>query len=86
MVEESQETEEEVADIVKAMLAFLDTKTYDKKIKILEQYKEEWNEHMLNNMAVSLDLPIEGEQDVYSLILSELRTREKYESGRGERL
>lgn len=86
MVEESQETEEEVADIVKAMLAFLDAKTYDKKIKILEQYKEEWNEHMLNNMAVSLDLPIEGEQDVYSLILSELRTREKYESGRGERL
>lgn len=81
------EVAENVEDkLVQAMLMFLDAHTYTEQIKILEKYKEDWNEYQLNNMAVSLDLPVKEGQNVYALILSELKTREKYESGRGERL
>lgn len=84
--EPEKEPEEELSDIVKAMLAFLDAETYREKIKILQKHEGEWEEYLLNNMAASLDLPVEGEQDQYELILSELSTRQKYESSRGERL
>ena len=89
--EESEETQEEEksepeTDTIQKMLAFLDAETYHEKIRILEDMKDELNEHILNNLAVSLDLSIEDGVDGYRLILSELRMRGKYESNRGERL
>ena len=89
--EESEETQEEEksepeTDTIQKMLAFLDAETYHEKIRILEDMKDELNEHILNNLAVSLDLSIEEGMDGYQLILSELKMREKYESNRGDRL
>lgn len=81
---EGQEPAEKMA--VQKMLAFLDADTFHEKIQILEDMKEDLNEHILNNLAVSLDLSIEDGVDGYEMILSELRIREKYESDRGDRL
>lgn len=73
-------------ETVQKMLAFLDADTFHDKIRILEDMKEDLDEHILNNLAVSLDLSIEDGVDGYQMILSELRIREKYESDRGDRL
>lgn len=81
---EQRDEPESVA--IRNMLAFLDAETCHEKIRILEGMKDELNEHILNNLAVSLDLSIEEGVDGYRLILSELKMREKYESNRGERL
>ena len=92
ILEESQEEvleetqEEPESDAIQKMLAFLDAETCHEKIRILEDMKDELNEHILNNLAVSLDLSIEEGMDGYQLILSELKMREKYESNRGDRL
>lgn len=74
--------EEKVSDIVR----FLDAETYAEKIKILEAMKDDLDAHMLNNMAVSLDLSIEDGVDGYSFLMSELRIRSRFEGKRGERL
>lgn len=89
--EYEEETQEEPgpepeSDAIQKMLAFLDAETCHEKIRILEDMKDELNEHILNNLAVSLDLSIEEGVDGYQLILSELKMREKYESNRGDRL
>lgn len=66
------------------LLAFLDAETYRQKMICLENMKDDLDEHMINNIAVSLDLSIEDGMDAYQTILSELKIREKYESNRGE--
>lgn len=71
---------------VQKMLAFLDADSIQKKIRILEDMKENLDDHILNNLAVSLDLSIEDGIDGYEMILSELRMRERYEGNRGDRL
>lgn len=84
---EEEETEEESynADPKMAkLLAFLDAGTYRQKMICLENMKDDLDEHMINNIAVSLDLSIEDGMDAYQTILSELKIREKYESDRGE--
>ena len=53
--------------------------------KSLEKMEDELDKHMLNNIAVSLDLSIEDGKDGYERIMSELKIRSKYESERGER-
>ena len=63
---------EEISDLVR----FLDADTYREKMKILESMKDDLNEHILNNMAVSLDLSL----------MSELKIRSRFEGKRGERL
>lgn len=68
------------------LLAFLDAETYGEKIKILEEIKDELDQHLLNNIAVSLDLSLEDGMDSYERIMSELRLRKKYELDRGEHL
>ncbi len=68
------------------LLHFLDADTYREKIQILENMKGELDDHLLNNMAVSLDLSIEDGMDGYALILSELKIRSRFEGKRGERL
>ncbi|MGN1206018.1 MAG: hypothetical protein ACI4SQ_03405 [Eubacterium sp.] len=73
---------EEISELVR----FLDADTYREKMKILESMKEDLNEHILNNMAVSLDLSLEDGVDGYSFLMSELKIRSRFEGKRGERL
>lgn len=73
-------------DKLSKLLSFLDAETYREKIKILEEIKDDLDEHMINNIAVSLDLSIEDGVDGYERIMSELRMRKKYELDRGEHL
>ncbi len=84
--EESEQTDDTEDGAIRKMLAFLDADTYYEKIRILEDMKDELDEHILNNLAVSLDLSIEDGANGYQMILSELKMREKYESDRGVRL
>ena len=78
-------TEEKPAQFDQLM-AFLDADTYREKMKILESMKDELNEHILNNMAVSLDLSLEDGVDGYSFLMSELKIRSRFEGKRGDRL
>ena len=70
---------------VSKLIRFLDADTYGEKIKILEGMKDELNDHLLNNMAVSLDLSLEDGVDGYSFLMSELKIRSRYEGNRGGR-
>lgn len=83
--EEEQQQQEEDSKLEK-LLAFLDADDYTKKIKCLEDMRDDLDEHMLNNIAVSLDMTLEDGADSYQMIVSELKLRERYESNRGERL
>ena len=71
---------------VSDLIRFLDADTYREKIQILEGMKDQLDEHLLNNMAVSLDLSIEDGVDGYSFLMSELKIRSRFEGKRGERL
>lgn len=68
---------------VSNLIRFLDADTYGEKIKILEGMKDELNDHLLNNMAVSLDLSMEDGVDGYSFLMSELKIRSRFEGNRG---
>ena len=85
--EEREETSQEESDPrIRKLLAFFDADTYKEKIRLMEEMKEDLDEFMLNNIAVSLDLSIEDGVDGFGFIMSELRIRSRYESDRGERL
>ncbi len=79
--EERQEDQQ-----MSGLIRFLDADTYREKIKILEDMKDRLDDHMLNNMAVSLDLSLEDGVDGYAYIMSELKIRSRFEGKRGERL
>ena len=78
--------EPEVPEAIQKMLAFLDAESCHEKIQILEEMQDDLTEHILNNIAVSLDLSLEDDEDGFERIMAELRMREKYESNRGDRL
>ena len=78
--------EPEVPEAIQKMLAFLDAESCHEKIRILEEMQDNLTEHILNNIAVSLDLSLEDDEDGFERIMAELRMREKYESNRGDRL
>ncbi|WP_051437660.1 hypothetical protein [Eubacterium xylanophilum] len=61
------------------LLDFLDATTYEEKINIMTEHRDDFDDHMLNNMAVSLDIPIIEDKDMYSVILNELRIKNRYE-------
>ena len=68
------------------MMAFFDEKTYAMKLKIFEDMRDA-NEHILTNIAVSLDIPVDDEtKDLYEVIRSELYIRKRFETQRGQRL
>lgn len=82
----SKSSREEDSGEISGLIRFLDAETYGQKMKILEEMKDDLNDHLLNNMAVSLDLSIEDGVDGYSFIMSELKIRSRYEGKRGDRL
>lgn len=79
---EKKDSRENDDSEVSGLIRFLDADTYREKSKILEGMKDELNEHILNNMAVSLDLSIEDGVDGYSFLMSELRIRSRFEGKR----
>ncbi len=63
------------------MMDFFDARTYADRIQIFEEMKEA-NEHILTNIAVSMEIPLEegaANEDSYNRIMSELQLRKKYE-------
>ena len=85
-IKEEAETEPKPKKEISDLVRFLDADTYREKMKILESMKDDLNEHILNNMAVSLDLSLEDGVDGYSFLMSELKIRSRFEGKRGERL
>lgn len=82
----AEEPEDPERETIQMMLAFLDAESPHEKIRILEDMKENLDDHILNNLAVSLDLSLNDGADGYEIIMSELRMRERYEGNRGDRL
>lgn len=82
----SLEEDSKEGNAVSGLIQFLDADTYGEKIKILEGMRDELDEHILNNMAVSLDLSIESGVDGYTFLMSELKIRSRFEGKRGDRL
>ena len=60
------------------MMDFLDARTAAEKIRIFEDMREA-DEHVLANIAVSLDVIIEDGADNYDRIMSELKLRKRFE-------
>lgn len=81
-----EEREDPERERIQKMLSFLDADSPHEKIRILEDMKDELDDHILNNLAVSLDVSLEEGADGYQMILSELKMRERFEGNRGDRL
>lgn len=64
------------------LIHFLDADSYKEKIKIFLSMKEKLDEHMLNNIAVSLDLTLDDEVDAFEYILSHMEMQKRYEKER----
>ncbi len=61
------------------MMDFLDAKTASEKIRIFEDMREA-DEHVLANIAVSLDVIITDDaEENYNRIMSELKLRKRFE-------
>lgn len=88
VAEDSQNWEEAVQENpqLQKLIEFFDAESFHDKMKLFEKMEDDLDEHMLNNIAVSLDLPLEDGVDIAELIKSELRIRSRYEGERGDRL
>lgn len=71
---------------MKKLIAFFDEDSFKEKSKMFEMMEDELDNTMLNNIAASLDLPLEEGVNIAALIRSELKIRAKYEGERGDRL
>lgn len=82
--EATTEENEEMQQANPDLLRFLDAETYKEKIDLLRELQElnKLDERLLNNMAACMDLTIEDGRDGYSMIMSELEFRKKYEKDR----
>ncbi len=92
LVGQQTETEENLLEQFKSgeeraedkLMAFFDAGTMEEKYKILLDMRDDINDHMINNMAVVLDVVIEeGPLDRrYEELKSCVRTFQKYECSR----
>ena len=85
--EENKKHEEENAElsgIDSGLLDFLEADSYEKKLEILSMLHPRINDHMIDTMAVSLDIEVkDGDiEQRYSEILNCLITMEKFECNR----
>ena len=79
-----EESDEELAGIDSGLLDFLEADSYEKKLEILSMLHPRINDHMIDTMAVSLDIEVkDGDiEQRYSEILNCLITMEKFECNR----
>lgn len=82
------ETEEDMSDDVgiQKMVEFFDADSYWQKLKLFDKMADDLDEHILYNIAVSLDISLENVSDISGRIRTELTMRSKYEGERGDRL
>lgn len=80
----SIEPAEEKKSAEDKLMAFFDAETMEDKYKILVDMKEEINDHMINNMAVVLDVVIEEGplERRYEELKTCVRTFQRYECSR----
>lgn len=81
MKEDSAEQKKSAED---KLMAFFDAETMEEKYKILVDMQEEINDHMINNMAVVLDVVIEEGplERRYEELKTCVRTFQRYECSR----
>ena len=77
----SMEPGEGIADINTRFEAFLDARSANEKYQILRTMRDEITDHLIDQMAASLDLVIEGKDtdDRYIKLRNAVATRSKYE-------
>lgn len=71
---------------IQKMVEFFDADSYWQKLKLFDKMADDLDEHILYNIAVSLDISLEDVSDISERIRTELRMRSKYEGERGDRL
>ncbi len=71
---------------IQKMIEFFDADSYWQKLKLFDKMADDLDEHILYNIAVSLDISLEDVSDITERIRTELRMRSKYEGERGDRL
>ena len=79
-----EQTEGEGAGVEPKLMAFFDAENLEEKYNILVSMRDIVTDHMINNMAVVLDVVIpEGEiSDRYEGLKNCIRTKQRYESER----
>lgn len=81
---ESQQNEQQEGGLDAGLMAFLEAETYGEKLKVYSSLAGRADEHMLNTIAVSMDLELSGGsiEEQYDNLKSCLLTLERYECSR----
>ena len=77
-------SEEVLEQVASGVLQFLDADTHEQRLEILVSLAHEIDDHMLNTMAVAMDVELSAEslEDRYEELKNCLITMEKYERNR----
>lgn len=83
MKKESSENLENTIDVQQALLDFLDARSYKDKLEQLEQMKKNIDSHIVNSMAISLDLLLVTEtveeqlEEIRNCLLTHMRFEDR---------
>lgn len=80
IIEASKDNEQ----VEQLYISFFDAETCKEKLDIMQAMKNDIDIRMLNNIAASMDLPIEEDnlEDVYEIIIKNLEQRSRFECNR----